>query len=65
MAFTWLRIRAIELGVTLKAISDESGIEYIKFSKILNGYQKPDASFGKKCKEALERIDRKKELAAA
>ncbi len=65
MAYTWLRIRAIELGVTLKTIADEAGVEYVRFSKILNGYQRGDKDFIKKVKGALEKIEQQQMKGAA
>jgi hypothetical protein len=60
MPFTWIRIKAIELGLTLKTICDEGGFEYTRFSKILNGFQKPDCDFSKRCQEALNRLEERK-----
>ncbi len=57
MAFKWLRIKVLELGITLKVIADEANIEYTRFSKIINGYQRSDKDFIKKVKGALEQIE--------
>lgn len=59
--FQWLKVRSVELDVTLKEIFEQAGIDYARGYRVLSGFAKPDPDFDRKIQCALKAIEQRRQ----